>query len=70
MSAGGVVVALAQGTPVFPSVSTFWWLLAADAICVGGGVILIPFASRHIGSGELAMILLGEIAACVCQCNL
>jgi hypothetical protein len=37
-------------------------LLAADALSVGVGVILIPFAARHLGTGELAMILLGEVA--------
>ena len=44
-------------------VPAFWGLLGLDALCVGGGVVLIPYAAKYIGSGELAMILLGEIAA-------
>ena len=44
-------------------VPAFWGLLGLDALCVGGGVVLIPYAAKYLGSGELAMILLGEIAA-------
>ena len=60
--AAGLGVALAKGAAVFPREPRFWGLLAADGLCVGLGVTLIPFASRYLGRGELAMILLGEIA--------
>ena len=39
----GLIVTLAQRAEPIPRVPAFWGLLALDALCVGGGVVLIPY---------------------------